>query len=292
MCCQAAQLAYIIDEWLKEVAEEAYREKALKEVAVAIVKDKGKAIKATKKKAQASEKAQILVEKRLIEMDVKLGGMKLKLAETESLNLARADEIADLKATFEACEKKWYNEGFVDAKNSVVPIVYQAPRHGFGEGWMAVLQTMGEPEDSPLKNPEQIPFPTPPSPIQTQFGARDEKDTPSMRELVRKIDTHVELVDLKVTSNLNAVLHGAQPTKDVQAQLFSAAQPIEEAPAQPAEDTALSQSTDPAAQIWRRCLPYCTPFLFFVIYFSFIWFCLWSPGCGDKTLVKFQFAFY
>jgi len=41
-----------------------------------------------------------------------------------------------------------------------------------------------------------------------------------MRELVREIDTHVELVDLKATSNLNVVLPGTQPTKDVQAQLL------------------------------------------------------------------------
>lgn len=54
------QLAYVINERLKETAEDAEREKALKEVA--------------KKKAQASEKARILAEKRLMEMDVKLGG--------------------------------------------------------------------------------------------------------------------------------------------------------------------------------------------------------------------------
>ena len=52
-----------------------------------------------------------------------------------------------------------------------------------------------------------------------------------MRELVRKIDTRVELVDLEVTSNLNVAMHGAQIAEDVQAQLIPAAQPIEEAPA-------------------------------------------------------------
>ena len=41
-----------------------------------------------------------------------------------------------------------------------------------------------------------------------------------MRELVCEINTHVELVDLEVTSNLNAVLPSTQPTKDVQAPLF------------------------------------------------------------------------
>ena len=70
-----------------------------------------------------------------------------------------------------------------------------------------------------------------------------------MRELVREIDTHVELVDLEVTNNLNATLNGAQPTEDVQAQPFLTAQPTEDAPAQPAEDAALSRSTDPTTQV-------------------------------------------
>ena len=68
----------------------------------------------------------MVVEKKLIEMEVKLGGMELKLAEVESLNLAQADEITDLKTTLEACEEKWYNEGFADVENSIKPIVHQA----------------------------------------------------------------------------------------------------------------------------------------------------------------------
>ena len=134
----------------------------MKDVVVTTVKDKGKAAGTAKKKAQASEKAQILAKKRLTEMDMKLAGMELKLAKAESLNFTRANEIADLKAALEACEEKWYNEGFADAENSVEPIVYQDRRHGFREGWMAALQAMGVPDDSPLRNPEQIPFPVPP----------------------------------------------------------------------------------------------------------------------------------
>ena len=76
----------------------------------------------------------------MTEMDVKLRGIKLRLAEAESLNLAQADEIANLKAAVEACEEKWYNEGFADAENSMEPIVHQAQHHGFGEGWLAALQ--------------------------------------------------------------------------------------------------------------------------------------------------------
>ena len=91
----------------------------------------------------------------------------------------------------------------MDAKNSVKPIVHQAWLHGFGEGWLVALQAMGVAEDSPLRNPKQIPYPTTP-PIQSQAGAVDEEDTPSIRELVQVINNHVKIVDLEVTSNLNA----------------------------------------------------------------------------------------
>ena len=44
-----------------------------------------------------AERARALVEQKLMETNVKLGGTKLKLAEAESLNLAQATEIAELK---------------------------------------------------------------------------------------------------------------------------------------------------------------------------------------------------
>ena len=57
-------------------------------------------------------------------MEAKLGGIEFILAKAESLNLAQVDEIANLKATFEACENKWYTESFADIENSVEPIVH------------------------------------------------------------------------------------------------------------------------------------------------------------------------
>jgi len=48
------------------------------------------------------------------------------MAEAQSLNTTLAEELADLKATLDACENKWYNEGFTDAENSAEPIVRQA----------------------------------------------------------------------------------------------------------------------------------------------------------------------
>ena len=73
----------MINDQLKEANKDADREKALKDVAVATAKDKGKAAEAVKKRAQATEKAQILAKQRLIKMDVKLGGTELKLTEVD-----------------------------------------------------------------------------------------------------------------------------------------------------------------------------------------------------------------
>ena len=78
---------------------------------------------------------------------------------------------------------------------------------------------MGMPIDSPLRNPEQIPFPEPPAPVQNLSNANDEEDTPSTKELVQEIDSHVESTDLEVTSNFDVALHMAPlPPPDFGAQ--------------------------------------------------------------------------
>ena len=84
------------------------------------------------------------------------------------------------------------------------------------------LQALGVAEDSPLRNPEQIPFPA-----------------PSIRELVRTIDTHVEMVDLEVTSNLNA-------TKHIQVQTPPADPPTKDAPKHSTEDASQLSPTNPS----------------------------------------------
>ena len=135
--------------------------------------------------------------------------MELKLAEMESLSLVKATEIAELKVALAAAEDKWYNAGFTDVENFVEPIIYQLWCHGFGEGWVAALQAMGVPDDSPLRNPEQIPYLEPPSPPIQNPADAEEGDTPSMRALVEAIDFHVELVDLEITNNPDAQLCNA-----------------------------------------------------------------------------------
>ena len=68
---------------------------------------------------------------------------------------------------------------------------------------MATLQAMGVPEDSLLRNPNQIPFPAPSITAQTPppSGAINEEETTSMRELAEVIDSYAESTDLKATSN-------------------------------------------------------------------------------------------
>ena len=78
------------------------------------------------KKAAASKKARVLAEKKSTELEMNLGETELKLVGAESLNLAQADELAYLNAALEACENKWYNEGFADVENFANQVVRQA----------------------------------------------------------------------------------------------------------------------------------------------------------------------
>ena len=231
---QSAQITHVLDDRLKELAEDADREKALKDIANAMAKEKGKAAEAAEKKAQAAEKAQQLAEGKLAKAEDWLGGIELKLVEAASLNLAQANQIADLNAAFEACESKWYDEGFADAEKSAEPVVHQAWFHGFEEGWLAAFQVMGVPEDSPLRNLAQILYLAPPPLTQSQVDAADEEETTSMRELVQAIDAHRDTADAKVTNNLDVVdyTQGQQPA-------------IKGVPSQQADDAQLSP-TDPA----------------------------------------------
>ena len=114
------------------------------------------------------------------------------------------------------------------------PVVHQARFHGFEEGWLAALQAMGVLEDNPLRNLAQIPYSAPLPPAQSQADVADEEKTTSMRELVQAIDTHVDTVDLEITSNLNVAdyAQGQQP-------------PTEGVPSQQADDAQLPP-TDPA----------------------------------------------
>ena len=165
--------------------------------------------------------------------------MELKLAKTESLNLAQATEIAELKAALVMAEDKWYNTGFTNAENSYhLPIM--APWVWRGVGGCSI--TDGVPDDLPLRNPKQIPYPEPPPPpVQNPTDTEEEGDTSSMRVLVEAINSHVELVDLEITSNPDALPRNAPSFNPDPATL-----PIRDVQVEHTTDTTSSQLNDPA----------------------------------------------
>ena len=167
---------------------------------VKIAKEKMKTTNIAEKKAAAAEKNKALPEKRFAKLLAKQNEIDVKLAKAISLNTAQAEELANLRAALEACKKKWYNEGFADAENSVEPVVNQALKMGFEAGWFAALQVLGVPEDSPLRDPGQIPFLSPAAIVQNPSAPIEKEETTSMRELVEQIDANVEPDDTEATS--------------------------------------------------------------------------------------------
>ena len=105
-----------------------------------------------------------------------------------------------MRVALEACEDKWYNEGFADAENSAEPVVDQARRLSFEVGWFAALQALGVLEDSPLRDPGQIPFPSPVTAVQDPPVPVEEEETASMRELVEQINAHAEPDEMEATN--------------------------------------------------------------------------------------------
>ena len=99
-------MTHILDGRVKELAKDAEREKALKDVAEANAKEKTKAAAATERKDVASEKARALAEKRSSELETKLGKTELKLAKAVSWNTVQAEELANLKVALEANKNK------------------------------------------------------------------------------------------------------------------------------------------------------------------------------------------
>lgn len=159
--CQAAQLAHIVAGRVRDLAEEVEQEKGARESAATTAKEKLKADEIAEKKATAAERNRALAEKRCAELLAQQNETHVKLAEAVSLNASQAEELADLRVALEACEQKWYNERFADAEKSAEPVMEQARKLGFEAGWFAALQALGVPEDSHLRDPGQIPFPSP-----------------------------------------------------------------------------------------------------------------------------------
>ena len=105
------------------------------------------------------EKSLASTEKRSTELVTRQNETEVKLAKVASLNSTLSEEVTDLRAALEACESKWYDEGFVDEEKGVELVVMQVQQLSFLEGWMAALHALGVLEDSPLRDPGQIPVP-------------------------------------------------------------------------------------------------------------------------------------
>ena len=164
-------------------------------------KEKTKATESAEKRAAAVEKSQASAEKRLAELVTRQNETEEKLAEATSLNSTLFKEVTDLRAALEACEGKWYDKGFADAEKGVKLVVMQARQLSFREGWIATLQALGVPEDSPLRDPSQIPIPDSTPAAQNPVGPNDEEETDSLRELVEQIDAHMEMIGTEVINN-------------------------------------------------------------------------------------------
>ena len=193
--------------------EEADKERALKEVFEANLRDLGTTLATAERRAAEAKSACTLAEQRAAGLEGKLGEAKMKLAQAKSVISARNKEMNDLKAAVAKSEDKFYNMAFANAENSREPIMVESQRYGFGEGWMAAVNAMGLLEDSAFRDPEQIPYlkglicP----PVQT-INQPEEEDSLSMRELVGEIDSHAKVIKLDGSTNPTAVEDQVPPS--------------------------------------------------------------------------------
>ena len=106
----------------RDHVEEVDREKGARESVAKTAKEKLKAAESAEKKAAAVEKNRALAEKRCAELLAKQNETDVKLVEAISPNTSQAKKLTDLRAALEACEQKWYNEGFANAEQSAEPV--------------------------------------------------------------------------------------------------------------------------------------------------------------------------
>ena len=193
--------------------EEADKERALKEVSEANLRDLGTTLATTERRATEAKTACTLAEQRAAGLEGKLGEVEMKLTQAERLIFAQNKEMADLKATVAKSEDKFYNMGFANAENSKEPIMVESQWYRFRDGWMAAVNAMGLLEDYAFRDLEQIPYPEGlicPS-VQTT-NRLEEEDSLSMRELVEEIDSHAKVIELDGSTNPTAVEDQVPPS--------------------------------------------------------------------------------
>ena len=119
---------------LKGAVEEAEKERALKEVSEATLRDQVTTLTVAKKRAAKAEKARAATKKRAADLEGKLGDAKVKLTQAESIVSTKDKEVADLKVALVQSEDKFYNMGFANTENSSEPIMLESQRYEFGKG--------------------------------------------------------------------------------------------------------------------------------------------------------------
>lgn len=111
---------------MKSSTEETEKERALKEVAEATMREKSTTLDAIVERAGDAKRARALAEQKVASWETKLGDMELRLADVESVISSRDKEIADLKVALTEREDKFYNMGFMDVENSSEPVMFQS----------------------------------------------------------------------------------------------------------------------------------------------------------------------
>ena len=115
-----------MNEKVKDLSKEVDWEKAGREEAIKIAKEKTKIADSAEKRAATMEKSRALAKKRSTKLVSKQNETDLKLAKAVNLNVTLSEEVANLQAALEACENKWYDEGFADVKKGEEPVMMKA----------------------------------------------------------------------------------------------------------------------------------------------------------------------
>lgn len=117
-------MTHVVEGQLKGVIKEVDKEKALKQVVEASLKEKTLELNVMERQATTSERTLELADQKAEGFQGKLGETKVKLVEMVSLIFARDKELVDLKNMMKTRKQSYYNKGFRDAKNLAGPVIF------------------------------------------------------------------------------------------------------------------------------------------------------------------------
>ena len=150
-------------------------------------------------KVVAAEKAQDFAEQNMGVLEGKIDDSNSKLAVAINVVSTQDKELPDLMQTIKQVEQLFYDMSFNDTENSSGPIIFKTRRMGFMQGWMVVMDAINLPETSLFRDLAQVPLPNDPhvqAPRPATRGEEEEGDSPNIRKLAEKIDTHIMVVYL------------------------------------------------------------------------------------------------